>query len=86
MGAAALAVLLIVGVSLVAWHFTKQEPDIDSFDTTDLYGGGVTYTGGRVEGVAGCEGKMVVTPSFKRGNIDIDWCLFFGSNSSWWAL
>merc|ERR1719189_658893 len=25
MGAAALAVLLIVGVSLVAWHFTKQE-------------------------------------------------------------
>ena len=44
--------------------------DIDSFDTTDLYGGGVTYTGGRVEGVAGCEGKMVVTPSFKRGNIE----------------
>ena len=25
MGAAALAVLLIVGVSVVAWHFTKQE-------------------------------------------------------------
>ena len=25
MGAAAIAVLLIVGVSLVAWHFTKQE-------------------------------------------------------------
>merc|ERR1719446_1678463 len=25
MGAAALAVLLIVGISLVAWHFTKQE-------------------------------------------------------------
>ncbi len=25
MGAAALVVLLIVGVSVVAWHFTKQE-------------------------------------------------------------
>ena len=33
-------------------------------------GGGVTYTGGRAEGVAGCEGKMVVTPSFKRGSIE----------------
>merc|ERR1719400_2361894 len=31
MGAAALAVLLIVGVSVVAWHFTKQEPMIGEF-------------------------------------------------------
>jgi len=70
MGAAALAVLLIVGVSLVAWHFTKQEPDIDSFDTIDLSYGDLTGTGKRFAGVAGCEGKMVVTPPFRRGNIE----------------
>jgi len=57
---------------LLLHHHLDEErlTDIDSFDTTDLYGGGVTYTGNRVEGVAGCEGKMVVTPSFKRGNIE----------------
>merc|ERR1719509_486810 len=65
MGATALAVLLIVGVSLVAWHFTKQEPDIDSFNSADLKVGGVTTTRGG-GGVVGCDGKMVVTPSFRR--------------------
>merc|ERR1712051_82303 len=69
MGAAALAVLLIVGVSVVAWHFTKQEPDVDSFGIGKLYSGGITTAGG-VEGVSGCQGKMVVKPPFKRGNIE----------------
>ena len=33
MGAAALAVLLIVGVSVVAWHFTKQERKLPNLST-----------------------------------------------------
>merc|ERR1719382_1660196 len=40
MGAAALAVLLIVGISLVAWHFTKQEPMVGEFVVLSSTNGG----------------------------------------------
>ena len=43
--------------------------DIDSFGIGKLYSGGITTAGG-VEGVSGCQGKMVVKPPFKRGNIE----------------
>ena len=73
---------LETSASLYNWSWEKRSwpffniknliilDDIDSFDIDELYSGGVTSTGGRDEGVAGCEGKMVVTPSFKRGNIE----------------
>merc|ERR1712051_667524 len=58
MGAAALAVLLIVGVSVVAWHFTKQEPDVNSFVSLKQHG---CITGlhdyWRYGGVPNCDGK-----------------------------
>jgi len=69
MGAAALAVLLIVGISLVAWHFTKQEPDVDSFVSLKTDYGCITCPPG-YGGVPGCDGKIIVTPSFRRGKID----------------
>jgi len=69
MGAAALAVLLIVGVSVVAWHFTKQEPDVNSFTLLKTDYGSITGTPGS-GGVTGCDGKIIVRPSFRRGKIE----------------
>merc|ERR1739841_102180 len=57
MGAAALAVLLIVGVSVGAWHFTKQEPDgISAFHSSEIVNvGGVTGDTGGGNDVGGCD-------------------------------
>jgi len=71
MGAAALAVLLIVGVSVVAWHFTKQEPKVGEFSALDSINGGcVTGCPDNSVGVSGCSGKMIVEDTFKRGDIE----------------
>jgi len=71
MGAAALAVLLIVGVSVVAWHFTKQEPKVGAFSALDSTNGGcVTGCPDNSLGVSGCSGKMIVEDPFKRGDIE----------------
>merc|ERR1719400_740502 len=71
MGAAALAVLLIVGVSVVAWHFTKQEPDgISAFHSSEIKHGGVTGDTGGGNDVGGCDGKLISDPPFARGDIE----------------
>merc|ERR1740129_2731447 len=72
MGAAALAVLLIVGVSVVAWHFTKQEQKVGAFSALEATNKGC-ITGcdpDNVLGVSGCSGKMIVEETFKRGDIE----------------
>jgi len=69
MGAAALAVLLIVGVSVVAWHFTKQEPMIGEFV---ILSSGDTRTGGGILNFVrndGCAGKMIVVPKFRKAKL-----------------
>jgi len=65
MGAAALAVLLIVGVSVVAWHFTKQEPLIGTFSSDQIQVGGL-YEFDKNDG---CDGKMIVVPKFRKANL-----------------
>merc|ERR1719319_1113188 len=65
MGATALAVLLIVGVSLVAWHFTKQEPLIGAFSSDQIQVGGL-YEFDKNDG---CNGKMIVVPKFRKANL-----------------
>jgi len=71
MGAAALAVLLIVGVSVVAWHFTKQEPDgISQFHASEINHGGVTGDTGGGNDVGGCDGNLISDPPFSRGVIE----------------
>jgi len=72
MGAAALAVLLIVGVSVVAWHFTKQEQKVGAFSALEATNKGC-ITGcdpDNIGGVSGCSGKMIVEETFKRGDIE----------------
>jgi len=68
MGAAALAVLLIVGVSVVAWHFTKQEPMIGEFV---VQSSGKTRMGGiyDFDKNDGCDGKMIVIPKFRKAKL-----------------
>jgi len=71
MGAAALAVLLIVGVSVVAWHFTKQEPDvISAFHSSEIKHGCVTGCTDSGNDVGGCDGKLISDPPFARGDIE----------------
>jgi len=43
--------------------------DIDSFNSLKTDYGCITCPPG-YGGVPGCDGKMVVTPSFRRGNIE----------------
>ena len=43
---------------------------VGAFSALDTNSGGVTDTTYNSVGVSGCNGKMVVTPTFKRGHIE----------------
>merc|ERR1712107_281815 len=66
MAAAALVVVLVIGVSVVAWHFTKEEVLIGVFSSDDIQVGGI-YEFDKNDG---CDGKMIVVPKFKRANLE----------------
>jgi len=66
MAVAALVVVLIIGVSVVVWHFTKEEVLIGAFSSDDIQVGGI-YEFDKNDG---CDGKMIVVPKFKRANLE----------------
>jgi len=71
MAAAALVVVLVIGVSVVAWHFTKEEAPVTEFSAVDIIKDGcVIGCPPDSIGVSGCSGKLKVNEPFKQGEIE----------------
>jgi len=71
MAVAALVVVLIIGVSVVVWHFTKEEGNhVSIFESSKINHGGITTDARGNEITHGCSGKLIATPQFERGDIE----------------
>jgi len=80
MGGIASLVLLIIGIVIVVWYCTAEEPDFVFDGSTPPFHKGVR-TGGPggaldVRGIqpnfSGCEGQLIIRPTLKRPDIEVD--------------
>jgi len=71
----ALTVLLIIGITIVVWFLTAEEPDFDTFDgkspPSKVKKGGALDVGDH-RNFSGCDGKLKIRPKLKRPDIEVD--------------
>jgi len=74
-------VLLIIGVAIVVWYFTPHpEPEYGIFEVQNgtevspfAFGAGLITGFEEKQIINGCEGKLTILPTLKRGDVEVDY-------------